>query len=102
MPDVMAASAVQPPADPPRMPSRFPSGSPPSPPPAPLPGFWGARRAPPPARPAADAEPLPVGLARLGQREHGGHHVGHVHDAPLPAQPFPVGPAVPAGTGVGY
>jgi hypothetical protein len=54
------------------------------------------QRRPAAGRAAADAEPLAVRLARLGQRERRRHRVGHVHDAPLPAQPLPVGAAVPA------
>ncbi len=39
---------------------------------------------------------FPVCLAGLGQGQRGRHHVGHVHDAPLAAQPLAVGAAVPA------
>ena len=64
------------------------------------PGGHGGQGGPAPGRVPADAEPLPVRLARLGQRERGGDHVGHVDHAPLAAQPLPVGPAVPARTAV--
>ena len=54
------------------------------------------QRGPAARRTAADAEPLAVRLARLGQGQRGRHRVGDVHDPPLAAQPLPVGPAVPA------
>ena len=59
-------------------------------------GRDGGQRGPAAGRAAADPEPLPVRLARLGQGQRGRHRVGHVHDAPLAAQPLAVGAAVPA------
>ena len=52
------------------------------------------QRGPAARRAAADAEPVAVRLARLGQRQRGRHRVLHVHHAPLAAQPLAVGPAV--------